>query len=124
MLLRHWHGEYTLVRSFWVNLIAPRLLILTCESVYFGLLGASAAIGVVGLTLYSLAVHIGFYIWQLVGLVRACDRYHLSYGSVAVIWAVYFGIIISLIFTGATTFSSYQTVLTGTDAAERRARNA
>lgn len=88
-----------------------RAVILSAESAFFSLIEIGPATVFAALVAYFLTVHVGLYAWQLTGLVRACDRYQSAFGSVAVTWAIYFGIAVSLIFTGAIAFSSAQTVL-------------
>jgi len=57
-----------------------------------------------------LFAHVLIYTWQVVGLLRACDRYQRSYGGASVFWAVCLGIVASLLFTVSSLFSSAQIV--------------
>lgn len=92
-------------------MVLIRAAILSAESAFFSLIEIGPANAFAALAAYFLTAHVGLYAWQLRGLVRACDRYQSAFGSVAVTWAIYFGIAVSLIFTGAIAFSSAQTVL-------------
>ena len=81
------------------------------ESAFLSLFGIGPANAVTALLAYFLTAHVVLYAWQFRGLVLPCDRYQSACGSVVVTWAIYFGIAVSLIFTGAIAFSSAKTVL-------------
>ncbi len=48
------------------------------------------------------------YAWQVVGVIRACDRYQSSYGSIVLVWGTHFGIVVSLLFTLVSVFVAFQ----------------
>lgn len=73
-------------------------------------LGGTTTVASVAL-LYCIVVHGIVYIWQIVGVIRACDRYYAAFGSITQAYATYLGIVISLIFTLASLFSIYQNVI-------------
>lgn len=104
----HWLGRQSLAWSFWVNFVFLRALILYLEDiarfpsrsgVYYS---EFAAIG------FLIVAHVVIYTWQIVGVVRSCDRYQLHYGSITVVLAVYLGIVVSLIFTLVSVFATFQ----------------
>lgn len=74
-LRAHWLGQQTLVWSFWINFAFPFLLINALAQIicppYVERTSIFALLAGIYLILGCLAV----YPWQLVGLIRACDRY-------------------------------------------------
>lgn len=74
-LRAHWLGQQPLAWSFWINFALPFLLMILVANWLspplvervstFALLAGS----------YFILVCLGIYSWQLVGLMRACDRY-------------------------------------------------
>lgn len=107
-LQSHWQGRQPLARSFWINLVLLRAMIILLEA---AVRRPSAADGWHAEALavaYALVAHGAIYIWQIVGLVRACDRYHADYGSQSVIWGVHLGLVLTAMFTLASLFSSFQ----------------
>lgn len=104
----HWQGRHSLAWSFWINLVLLRALIIGLE----GLLRMpsradgwhSEALAVV----YFALAHVVVFGWQVVGVVRACDRHQADYGSMSVAWGVYLGLVLGAIFTLASVFTSFQ----------------
>tara|TARA_R110002167_G_scaffold204810_1_gene408951 strand:- start:797 stop:1717 length:921 start_codon:yes stop_codon:yes gene_type:complete len=107
-LRSHWQGQQTLARSFWVNLVLLRAFILLLETVTRLPAEAGSWRGQLLALAYFFVFHVVVYAWQVVGVVRACDRYHAGYGSVAVTWAVHLGLVLTAMFTLANVFASFQ----------------
>ena len=104
----HWRGQQSLVLSFWVNLALLRAVIFYIEGFARPpFIEGLYADGVPIIPLFIVADVI-IYTWQVVGVVRACDRYQSSYGSVALVWAAHFGIVVSLLFTLVSVFMAVQ----------------
>lgn len=93
----HWRGEQSLARSFWINLALLRIGLFvvetTAQPVLSDSLGDTAPLAVAGLLLADLAI----FVWQTIGVVRACDGQQSSYGSAPSVWVAYLGILIALI---------------------------
>ena len=104
----HWHGQQSLILSFWVNLALLRTAILGLEGFVLTPFVEDAFTGAILALLFFIVADVVIYIWQVVGVLRACDRYQSSYGSISVVWAIHFGILISLIFTLVGVFTSVQ----------------
>lgn len=111
----HWLGRQSLVWSFWVNFVLLRALILYLEdfarfpsrdSVYHSEI---AAIG------FLIVAHVVIYTWQVVGVIRSCDRYLSHSGSITLVWAAYFAIVLSLIFTLVSVFETFQVAFLKSD---------
>jgi len=104
----HWLGQQPLAWSFWVNFILLRALILYLEDfARFPSRGGvyHSEIAAVG---FFIVAHVVIYTWQIVGVVRSCDRYLSHYGSMTLVWGAYFGIAVSLLFNFVSVFETYQ----------------
>jgi hypothetical protein len=97
-----------LILSFWVNLALLRAAILGLEGFILTPLVVDAYDGAISALLFFILADVIIYIWQVVGVLRACDRYQSAYGSISVVWALHFGILVSLIFTTVSLFTSVQ----------------
>jgi len=91
-LRRHWRGELSLALSFWVNLVLIRA-VLPLATAYFAV---------------SLVI---IYPWQVVGVLRATDRRLGQLGSSAVIFGAQVGIVVSLLPTAISAFTTFQPLL-------------
>jgi len=104
----HWLGEQPLAWSFWVNLILLRALILYLEDfARFPFRGSvhRSEIAAIG---FLIVAHVVIYTWQIVGVVRSCDRYISHYWSIILVWGAYFGIAVSLLFTFVSAFATLE----------------
>lgn len=104
----HWAGRHPLAISFWVNLVALRLVVIAVETYILEPFAQGSLAGLIATVLYLLFAHIVVFTWQIVGLVRACDRYQVAFGTIAVVWGVHAGIVISLFFTIVSSFTTFQ----------------
>lgn len=108
-------GRQSLAWSFWVNLALLRAVIIATEELLPKPIGQNVYLETVAVLLYLLAAHVVIYAWQIVGVVRACDRYQSSYGSIAWVWATYLGIVLSLFFTLVSLFITFQNLFIKAD---------
>jgi len=110
-LRRHWRGELSLALSFWVNLVLVRAVLLAVDQLFQPPVTEKIA------TVLSLAVAyfavslIIVYPWQVVGVLRATDRRLGQLGSSAVIFGAQVGIVVSLLPTGISAFTTFQPLL-------------
>jgi hypothetical protein len=104
----HWQGQHSLIWSFWVNLALLRAAILGLEGFILTPLFVDATAGAISALLLFILADVIIYVWQVVGVLRACDRYQSAYGSISVVWALQFGILMSLMFTLVSLFTSVQ----------------
>lgn len=104
----HWLGQQSLGWSFWVNFALLRAAIFYMEEFtrppFIEGIYADAVVAI----LFLVIAHVMIYAWQVVGVVRACDRYQSSYGSIASVWGIHFGIIVSLLFTLVSVLITFQ----------------
>lgn len=114
-LRSHWLGLQPLAWSFWVNLVLLRALILFLEGfIRFPSKGGDydSVIAAVG---FFVVAHVVIYTWQIVGVVRCCDRYLSHYWSTMLVWGAYFGIAVSLLFTFVSVLATFQSNILKSD---------
>lgn len=104
----HWRGGLPLALSFWLNLVLLRFAIyllagLTHPPFVDPDVAAASAI------LFIAIAHIGIFAWQIVGVLRASDKYQSIDGAILPAYGVYFGIAVALLFTLSSTFTAIQT---------------
>ena len=113
-LRSHWQGKQPLARSFWVNFALLFLMISgLAQLIYLPIIDQIAAF----MLLTGAYIFIGcllVYPWQLIGLIRACDRYLADNrgtgwtGAVQRVTAIQGAMIASLMVTGVTWFALLQ----------------
>jgi len=104
----HWLGRQSLAWSFWVNLVLIRALLLYAEDfVRFPSRGGGYHSEVAAVAFFLVA-NVVIYTWQVVGVVRSCDRYLSHYWSSMLVWGAYFGIAVSLLFTFVSALETFQ----------------
>jgi hypothetical protein len=127
-LRAHWSGNLSLALAFWVNLVVIRTaLLLLTPLTHPPILEASDAAAVACIAFIAIT-HGGIFAWQLVGVVRACDRYQKAEGTALPVYGVFFGIAIALLFTLSGAFTATQSTFVaqkptslGLEAARERA---
>ncbi len=111
----HWRGDHSLIVSFWVNLALLRAAIFfLSEFTHPPSIGDPYTAAFVSVLFIAIA-HIAIYGWQIVGVVRACDRYQATEGAIVPVYGVYFGIAVSLFFTFSSAFTAVQTIFAESD---------
>jgi len=95
----HWQGNHSLFRSFWVNLVALRLLILFFERFTHPPFTEQSGLAIALTALYVVVFQVIVYGWQAMGVVKACDRYLTAFGSYITVLATQFGLVASLFVT-------------------------
>ena len=90
-VLSHWRGEFSLVRSFWLNGVALRLVI-------YGLLAILIRDNPVAipLALGAAGVDLVVLIWQCTGYFRAAERNLRGLGSMLPLWGGMFALIVAV----------------------------
>ncbi len=107
-LRNHWQGHHSLIRSFLVNLVLLRLVIFYLDRFTHPPFLEHTYTAVVATTLFFVVGHLIIYPWQIVGVLRACERYLRDLGSAAWVWAIYIGIAVSVVFTLISVFGAFQ----------------
>ena len=110
-LRRHWRGECSLARSFWVNFLLLFCVLNFLERftlppyLHGETLVSSAVIG------FFVVVRVVIYPWQVVGVVRACERHIKNRTDRTWAIAAQGVVVLSIAATLAAVFSSYQSLL-------------
>ena len=111
----HWLGQQSLVLSFWVNLALLRAVVFYIEGFARPSLIEGLYAGAFPAILLFIVADVVIYTWQVVGVVRACDRYQSSYGSIALVRAAHIGIVVSLPITLVGVLTAFQNSFIGPD---------
>lgn len=107
-LRTHWRGEQSLLWSFWVNLVALRIAILFFERFTHPPFTEQSGAAMIATAAYFALFQLLVYPWQVIGLVRACDRYLAALGSISTVLLAHAGIVASLFFTVIYVLGAFQ----------------
>ena len=92
-ILSHWRGKQSLTWSFWGNLVGLRIALYVIEWSAQSGLGALPPRGYWIMVMGWVAVQLVILVWQIVGLLRACDAYLItSHGAIEWVWTAYGGL--------------------------------
>lgn len=114
-LRSHWRGTQSLARSFWINLVLLSAILLAAEDILIEFVFGNPSVGAIVAFVSFVAVRTIIVVWQIVGLVRACDRFQLAYGSIATVWAVHVAIVVNVGFICTSVVASAQSLYLETD---------
>ncbi len=108
---RHWQGNFSLSVSFWINFLLLYFILNFLERYIFppyiqGELAVTNAV-----IAFTVIVRLIIYPWQVVGVIRACDRAANTNIDRYWIIAAQGIVVMSIVGTVVSTFSSYQSVL-------------
>lgn len=107
-LHRHWLGQQSLLWSFWINLVAIRVLVFSLQGVLAPEEGSDLhehrAIILVAIALF----HVVLLIWQMVGVVRSAERHFSENGNMALVWGAQLGTVMMLILSAVYALGAVQ----------------
>jgi len=106
----HWRGEQPLLWSLGVNLVLVRILILHTDQYTLPPHIDERSDAIVATVVFGVICHGLVYLWQVTGLLRACERCSGEINSGVWVWTSYMAIIVSLVFTLLGIFGSYQSL--------------
>jgi len=104
----HWRGEQLVAWSLGVNLVLIRVFVLYCDQYTLPPYVLERADAIVASVIFGVVCHGVVYPWQVIGLVRACERRSGGIHSGVWAWSSYLAIIVSLVFTLLGIFGTYQ----------------
>ncbi|MGQ7847113.1 hypothetical protein ACUNV4_21680 [Granulosicoccus sp. 3-233] len=84
----HWQGQQSLAWSFWVNLVALRILVFTLQTMLAPLEGEDYHRWRIPVLVAVVACHVVLLCWQIVGVIRSADRHFSENGNMALVWGV------------------------------------
>lgn len=93
----HWQGRQALSWSFWINFALPCILIHTVEPLVRPAPADRLLPPVALALLYVVICYVVIYPWQIVGLMRACDRHVEKKGDLFAVTLAQGAMIVSLI---------------------------
>ena len=82
-ILKHWRGNFSLRRSFWLNFITGLLLICLFEYFLHHFVNFNNRVFSILAILFFIVFHLIVFLWQSLGVLRACDlniRNYISSG--------------------------------------------
>lgn len=109
-LFDHWHGRQSLAWSFWVNLVLLQAGVFWVERLIAPPVLPDKGLVAVATVAFVVVFHVIVYAWQVVGVLRAGDRYLKDSESSIWVPAAHVGVIVSFILTSVSAFGVMQTV--------------
>lgn len=106
----HWRGRQSFAWSFWVNLVLLRAAIFWLEGFTEPIFAEYQLLTATATMVFFILFHVVIYAWQIVGLLRASDRYLAASGSSIWVPAAHVGIIATVILTSVSVLSAIQTL--------------
>ncbi len=110
-LVQHWRGGLSLNRSFWINFIVPAALLVAIGPFLFRFILVRDGGTATALTILFIVLFLLLYLWQIVGVLRASDRFALELGDRAWATAAQAGVVLSIVFAVVMVFAAYQNLL-------------
>ncbi len=102
----HWRGRHSLARSFWINFAMPGAGVLYLERFMRLPIDQPPPAGTAMATGMFFAVQLVLFGWQAVGVLRACDRSLVGYGSIMVVWGAQAGVVLGAVLTAISIYFS------------------
>ena len=107
----HWQGKQPLTWSFWVNLVAVRAALFALQHLFAPEKGSDYNDHAALVLTLSLLANGPLLIWQIVGVVRACDQYYRHTGSQALVWGAQLSMVLIFFLTATYALQSWQFTL-------------
>ena len=105
---QHWRGELPILQAFWINLVLVRAVFLLGDLAFQPPVTPDVEdVLFLALAYYTVNLLI-VYPWQIRGLLRATDRLVGEVGSAVAVHLINFSIVLSLLFTGVSLYSTFQ----------------
>lgn len=107
----HWQGRHPLARAFWVNFLAPFVLLTMGETALRPPVAGASMVDSAIAFFFLVAAYLVILPWQLVGLWRSSRRYVREQGDVSVATFAQAGIIVALISAVGSSATTVQRIL-------------
>lgn len=110
-LKAHWRGDHGLAWSFWMNFVALRAAIFFMQDLISpaGISDFSSA--PIAVTALLLLFHGVIFIWQIVGVLRAGERFFTETGSQAAVWGAQIALVAGFWLTATYSLQAAQTLI-------------
>lgn len=112
-LLAHWRGHHSLAWSFWVNLVLLRVAILKLDQFTRPPFLEDPAMVAAATVAFVLLFHVVVFVWQVVGVVRACDAYQSDAGTGGEAIITHIGIVGAIAVTLTSTVGAFLILFQG-----------
>lgn len=106
----HWLGDQPLFRSFWINLILLRVVILYVERFTRPPFILEPQAAIAATAAFFVVCQLIVLPWQIVGVLRSCDRYLAGFRPIVWVWGIQIGVAASLILTLISVYSGFQSL--------------
>ena len=106
----HWRGDQPLLWSFWVNLVGLRIVILFVERFTHPPFSDESTTAIMATAVYFGVFHVIVYVWQVRGLVKACDRLIIGFEAHSTVVLIQIGIVASLLITILIALGAFQSL--------------
>lgn len=121
-VLSHWLGHHSLARSFWINLLAIRVLIFAGQKALLSVADYDCPDKIIQIVALMVLVHGILFVWQVVGVVRSADKWLIVRGSQATVWGVQLSIVVLFWLSASYVLQAWQATLcteTGSEPVKR-----
>lgn len=120
-VVSHWRGEQPLFLSFWINLVALRVLIFQFQSGLAPRDGENYSEWRLLIIVGAVLFHGVLLTWQMVGVVRSADRHFQTHGNMALVWGAQLGATIMFLLAALYSLEAVQMTFVHESEADRRA---
>ena len=119
----HWVGRQTLAWSFWINFALLCVVINVAETLIRPNASGASWVSVIPTIVYLIVGHLVIYPWQVIGLVRACNRHLKQSSDSAIVTGAQLAIAASVIVGVTTVTTTVQSILGATSTAIKDGTN-
>ena len=107
-LSNHWQGRQSLTWSFWVNLVGLRAALFGLQHLLTPEKGGDYSDHAALVLTLSFLINDPLLVWQIVGVIRACDRFYRHTGSQALVWGAQLSMVLIFFLTATYALQSWQ----------------
>ena len=108
----HWQGKQSLAWSFWVNLVGLRILLTYLEGFTHPPFTEQSTASAIATILFFIVFQLIVYAWQIIGVIRAGERFVSERGSYMMVLLAQLGIAVSLFISVLYIFGAFQSLFT------------
>jgi hypothetical protein len=109
-LKAHWRGDHSMFRSFWINLVAVRLLLW----MLFDRFVLPGGLPLAGFWMY-IFLDAAIFVWQAIGVIRSGEKHISGRGGMAQIWGSYAGLCVAVFATAAQWLGAFNAAIAEPD---------
>ncbi|MEQ8665334.1 MAG: hypothetical protein RIC16_06390 [Rhodospirillales bacterium] len=106
--MRHWRGELSLGQAFWINLALIRAALFYADGLFRPPFISYVGDHLVAAITFSVISTFVIFPWQVVGVIRACDRLAGEPGAGASVIGAQIGIVLGLLTTLISVYAIFQ----------------